>query len=336
LKASLEADSFLRQAGAVFALARAARFLGDERYAVVARQAVLTLLLETAQDAADPQVRSTTLPSLIVNRLGAAGLLVMAVNELPSPGEDLLEQSEQLCGFIRKQQQSDGSLRYDETGKLEVTADPEGICHHPGAALYGLLLSERHRPASWKNDVARKALAYYRPWWQQNKNLHFVTWQSAACAEAFLRTQEQPYAAFVFEMADWLGQSQYVQLDPKHPLWTGGFKEWPDGKSATTAPPAGPQVSSAAYANALAEGCRLAKQTGDVARYQRLREALERTLQFVTTLQYTDANTQHFADWYRPTLLGAFHTSHQDGNVRIDYTEHAVVVLVQYLTHVAD
>ena len=53
-------------------------------------------------------------------------------------------------------------------------------------------------------------------------------------------------------------------------------------------------------------------------------------MQFLTTLQYTDANTQHFADWYRPRLVGGFHASHQDGNLRIDYTQHAVSALVQY------
>ena len=68
--------------------------------------------------------------------------------------------------------------------------------------------------------------------------------------------------------------------------------------------------------------------------YRHYSEALERCLQFLATLQYTDANTQHFADWYRPALLGAFHASHEDGNLRIDYTQHAVCALVQYLTHV--
>ena len=39
LKAPLEGDHYLRQAGAAFALARVARFLGQERYAAVARPA---------------------------------------------------------------------------------------------------------------------------------------------------------------------------------------------------------------------------------------------------------------------------------------------------------
>jgi len=84
-----------------------------------------------------------------------------------------------------------------------------------------------------------------------------------------------------------------------------------------------------------AEACRTAREMGDVARHGRYRDALERCLQFLATLQYTEGNTQHFADWYRPRLVGAFHATHQDGNLRIDYTQHAVGALVLYLEQAA-
>jgi hypothetical protein len=329
LKTPLEGDHYLRQVGAAFALARAARFLGDERYAAVVRQALLTLLLDTTTDSQQPQLRHTTLPSVLVNRLAAAGLLLLAINELPAPGEDLLEQSEQLCAYIRSQQGRDGSLSYVDA-EAQVEADPDGINHYPGEALYGLMLSQRHRPAAWKTECVRKALAYYRTWRQDHKSPTFVAWQTAAYAEAFALTKEQPFAEFVNEMNDWLVGLQYAQLDARHPLWVGGFREWTDGKALSSAP----QVHSALYAESLAQACRVARQAGDVARYQRNRDALERTLQFLTTLQYTDGNTQHFADWYRPALVGAFYASHQDGNIRIDYTQHGVCAMVDYLTFV--
>ena len=91
------------------------------------------------------------------------------------------------------------------------------------------------------------------------------------------------------------------------------------------------QISSASYAEGLAEACRVAREQGDLAHYRQFSEALERCLQFLATLQYTEANTQHFADWYRPRLLGAFHVSHVDGNLRIDNTQHAVSALALYL-----
>jgi hypothetical protein len=328
LRAPLEGDHYLRQAGAAFALARVARFLTQERYAAVARQAVLTLLLETATDPNDPRVRHSTLPPLLINRLGAAGLLVLVINELPSPGEDLLEQSEQLCAFIRKQQASDGALNYAEPG-AQAESDPNGVNWYPGEALYGLMRSQQYRPAAWKTEVVRKALPYYRSWWRAHQISTLVPWQTAAYTEAYLQTKEQPFADFVVEMNDWICGLQHVLIDPNHPLWIGGFKETTSGEATASAP----QVTSAAYAESLAEACRVVRQTGDRTRFRQYREALERCLQFLNTLQYTEANTQHFADWFRPVLLGAFHASHQDGNLRIDYTQHAVSALVQYLTY---
>jgi hypothetical protein len=33
--------------------------------------------------------------------------------------------------------------------------------------------------------------------------------------------------------------------------------------------------------------------------------------------------------------VGGFHASHQDGDLRIDFTQHAVSAMVQHLTYVA-
>jgi hypothetical protein len=331
LRTGLEGDHYLRQVGAAFALAQAARFRGDDRYAARARQAVLTLLADTAVDPAQPGIRSTTLPPGLANRLAAAGLLVLAVHELPSPADDLLEEAEQLCAYLRSRQQADGSLRYHETAE-EMKNDPEGINHYPGLALYGLMLSQRHRPAAWKTELVRKALQFYLPWWRGHRNMVFVPWQTAAYAEAFAVTQDKVFADAVFEMNDWLGEMQYPLLDPRHPLWGGGFMGWMNGKSVWSAP----SVHSAVYVEGLADAGRVARQLSDLPRYQKYREQVERGLQFLARLQYTDANTQHFADWYRPSLVGAFHASHQDGNIRIDYTQQAVSALVQYLTYVVE
>jgi hypothetical protein len=330
----LEGDHYLRQAGAAFALARGARFTGDPNQAALARQAVLTLLIDTAIDPDDRRLRYTNLPSSVINRLGAAGLLVLAINELPEPGADLLEQSEQLCAYIAHQQRADGSLAYGDTpaDTQSEAADPEGVNGYPGEALYALMRSQRHRPAAWKTDVVRKARGYYLPWWRQHRSVALVPWHMAAYAEAYLRTRDPGDADAVYEMADWVCGLQYTQLDERHPLWFGGFMGWSEGKPAALAP----QVGSASCAEGLAEACRVARRAGDLPRYQRYRQAVERGLQFLATLQYTEANTAHFEDWYRKQLLGAFYLSHQDGTLRIDYTQHAVCALVQYLLEAAE
>jgi hypothetical protein len=311
-------------------VARAARFTGNKDHNARATQAVLTLLSDTTTDPAAPDVRHTALPSAVVNRLAAAGLLVLAVHELPAPQDDLLKQADQLCNYIRTRQRPDGSLACTDGPAPAAGDDPEAVSDYPGAALYGLMRSQQRRPAAWKTDVVRKALGYYRPWWQAHKGMAFVPWQTAAYAEAFLRTREQPFADCVYEMNDWLCGLQYERLDPRRPTRVGGFMGWADGKPVEAAP----DVGSAAYAEALAEACRVARAAGDLVRYRRYSEAVERGLQFLTTLQYTEACTQHFAPWYRRKLAGAFHASERDGNLRIDYTQHALCALIQYLTYV--
>src|SRR5262249_39662978 len=151
---------------------------------------------------------------------GAAAQLVLAINELPSPGDDLLEQSEQLCAYIAGQRLADGSLRYAD-GKEARDVDPDAINHYPGQALCALMRSQRYRPAEWKTEVVRKALPYYQGWWRAHRNMPFVPWHAAAYAQAYLLTQEKAFADFVFELSDWLCELQVSRLDPRHPLWLG-------------------------------------------------------------------------------------------------------------------
>jgi hypothetical protein len=328
-------DPFLRQAGAALALARAARYFQDERYAARARQAVLTLLAETGADARDPHARCTTLPSSVVNRLGAAGLLLAAIHELPAPADDLLMQGEQVAKFIFNQQRPDGSLSYADGP--EVAADPDGVNHYPGWALYGLMRSQQARPHPWKAEFFRRSAAYYRPWWRDHKSPAFAASMAPACAEAYLASKERAKDAaaadFCFELCDYLCGLQYQTLDPQHPHWLGGFQPVAQGKPVAEMP----RAADAASITALVEGCRVTRQVPDLERYPRYKDAAQRGAQFLATLQYTESNTQHFAAEYRAKyLVGGFHASPADGDLRLDDTRHAVAALVQYLATVPD
>jgi hypothetical protein len=333
LKVELEGDNYLHQAEAAYSLARAARLAGKEqkeRYEARATQAILVLLEETV---VENEQRHTSLPSVFVNRVGAAGLLVLAINELPNPLGDLLDRSEQLCAFLRGRVRADGGLRCSDVVEAPVDSPEElnGGVYHAGVALYALALSQRHRPASWKIEVVTRAAAFYMPGWRANKKIDFVPWHSAAYAEAFLVNQDRKLADAVFEMNDWLIGLQYVTLDPRRPLWYGGFASFEKDHRLEIAPTA----STAICTEALAQACRVTRQLGDAERHQRYVSALERGLQFLMTLQYTAASTQHFAEWYRPRLVGGFFTSHQDGILRIEHTPHAVAALSLYLEYVA-
>ena len=322
LRTPMKGDHYLTQVEAVHALGRAARFYQNNQATAIARQAVLTLLQDTTIDSKDATIRTTSLPSTLVNRLAAAGYLVLAIHALPEPAKDLVDQARQLENFVRKQQRADGSLIVTE-GESKI--DVEAVNHYTGPALRALAVGGQF-------DMVRRARPHYFKWWQEHKNMAMVPGHTAAYAEAYVQTREQAFADAVFEMNDWLCALQYQQPDERRPLWLGGFKTWSDGKEVSEAPEAG----SALYIESLCQACRVARKAGDVRRFQRYSQAAQRGLSFLGTLQFTEANTQHFADWYRPILVGAFHASHQDGNLRLDYTSRAVSALVQYMESVAD
>ena len=206
-----------------------------------------------------------------------------------------------LANYVRKQQRDDGSFRVVE-GSDETPKDVEAVQVFPGVALYGLMLSQRHRPAAWKSDAARKALPYYSAWWKANPNMACVPMLSAAFAEAYLLTKEPAFATCVFDMTDWVCGLQYAKGDDRNPAGGGGFKGFADGKAVLEAP----TVQSAAFLEGLAQACRVTRQVPDATRYERYRDAAANACQFLTGLQFTEDTTRHFAPNHRPLLFGGF------------------------------
>lgn len=329
-------DNYLHQVEAAWALARAGTFFRDDRAAAIARQALLTLLLETTVDPKNPDLRYTAAPPQLLSRPAACGILVAAIHELPSPGKDLLDQADQMCHYLRTLLEADGSVRVDAGLKLDGAEGAEQkrylVEHCSGPAVYGILRSHRLRPEAWKLEAVRKAAAVYGPAWRSHKNRPMLPWHTMAYAEAYLLTKEQVFAETVFAMNDWLLNMQYKDLDPRRGEWKGGFMPWQRERATATEP----DVSSAEAALSLAHACRTARAAGDVQRLQRYREALEECLRFLVGLQYTDATVQHFAEWYRPAILGAFHGSRQDGTLRVDHTSRVLAAQIGYLEELSE
>ncbi len=235
-----------------------------------------------------------------------------------------------MCNYIRRQARPDGSLACGDLlndGRFGAE-EADAVNRYPGPALYALARSVKNRPADWKLALVRNAVAHYLPWWRSNKNAAFVPWQMAAYAEAYLLTRDRAFADAVFEMGDWLTTLQYDFVkNNQHPEWAGGFRGWENGRVVESAPTA----QSADYGEALALASRAARQAGDDKRLTQYGESLLSCLQFLATLQYTDATTTHFDRAYRDRLAGAFHASSQDGTLHIDHTQHAVSAMALFV-----
>jgi hypothetical protein len=170
------------------------------------------------------------------------------------------------------------------------------------------------------------------PRWKAAHNAPLAVSHTPAYAEAYFVTKDAAFAESVFALNDWVCTLQYADGDPRSKSFAGGFQPWGDGRALAVAP----DIRSAACAESLAEACRVARATGDVARYQRYGQALERSLAFLLTLQYTPERARHYVEEFRPAVRGAFYASHQDGNLRIDYTAGPLMALTVYLDQVAE
>ena len=327
-----EDDHFLRQTVGAFSLARSAKLTGDEKYAVRAAQTILSLLSETRKDVANPAVRLPAQPSAVSNRVASAAYLSMAIYEMPGASPELLTAAEELCAFLRTNLRPDGSVRFADADDAVADADAANL--YAGPTAYALILSNRAAPAEWKAAGVKKIVTAYRKHFQEAPRMTFVPWMTAACVEAHLQTKDAAFADFAFEMNDWLKKLQYDQADGGKVAWRGGFPTVSDGKLAQTAPTA----EAAYYAFSLAECCRLIRYMDkpDAGRYDAYRMSAVRALQFLTTLQYGDDNTQHFAAHFRPALVGAFHPSAADGTIRTDQTAMCVTAFATFLLAGAD
>src|SRR5262249_3751232 len=185
--------------------------------------------------------------------------------------------------------------------------------------------------APWKLEAIAKALPACRKQWQAAPSLTLAASFTPSFAEAFVRTKDNSYAEFVFQMCDWSCDAQYG-VDTTQPAWVGGFKAMEQGKPALRAP----EIDGTANVAALALGCLITLHAKDNARYRRYREGAELGARFLVGLQYTDANTGHFTPAYRTALIGGFHASLKDGNLRLDYNANAVGAMVLRLTCVGD
>ena len=321
-----ENDPLQPQLEATAILLRAARVFRDDKAAALGKQALLRMLQETTVDPAQPGIRYSAAPDAFVNRLAANGALVRAIQEISAAPNDVAAQSRELQIYLLRQQRTDGSFAIGE-GDAAAQVYLTQSCIGP--ALLGLAKAGRAK-ADPQIDAVGRAAPVYLAVWRANKTPQLAADLSAAFAELHEKTGDPGLAQAVFEMNDWLMTMQ-TRPNKRDPLG-GGFSPWRNGAPTSAAP----DMSSAPLVGSLVDACRVAKQVGDVTRYQRYRQAAEDGLDFLTSLQYTEARVQHFAEWYRPWILGGFFVSTQDGNLHLAQNQQALNAFVGYAQHIVE
>lgn len=328
LRQPMNGDHDLKQAQAALAMAQAAKFAGDEKQAAIASQTILALLASTKVAPNEPAVRVPVQMSFSCNRVGFAATLALAIYELPKPDEKLIEDAERLCEFVRRHLRTDGSVHYtDGPNDTPTQIDPNGMNEYPGFALQALAMSNRVRPAEWKKDAVQRGVAHYHTIFRAKPHPMLAATITPAAAELYAQTKLPELVTAAFEMNDWLCTLQILTTDARTPQWAGGFRP----ANAPTADPLS-TAETAMFVQSLACAYYLTRFTGDLTREAKYRPAAADAAQFLCASQFLEANTRHFENTFRAgTLIGAFHLSPSDGNLRVDATACAISGLLRYL-----
>jgi hypothetical protein len=322
LKQSLPDDSDLRQATATLGLCRAARFTGDERFAVRAAQSVLAMLSLTKPDPADPTCRVPIVPADRGNRVAFAAEVVLAVAELPNADPKLVAEADGLAEFVRRLCQADGSVKVFDAPDA-AKADPDGVSIYPGLALQSLLAAHRLKADANKLAAVARGIGFYRTAFKSQPNRLLAASLLPAVADFYHLTKDPAATAVGFELADALCQFQYTRADARQATWAGGFRV-ADGSE--------PTCDTAICAHGLAAAATLTRQAPDLARFARYRSACVDAILFGRGLQFTDESAEHFEKRFRSQfLVGGVHLSPTDGAVRADATARLASACVRFL-----
>jgi hypothetical protein len=320
LRQPLPGENDLYQARAALAMARAARFAADEKMGAMAAQSILALLTATRVSETEPGCRVPV--NATGGKIAMAATLALAIMELPQADARLLLQAEELCEYLHRQCRADGSVG-SGTG-TDAQGDPDNIREYPGVALHAIMLGNRFKPAPWKSETVKKGLEYYRALFRSKPNVMLGATLTPAAAELYLQTRNADVVATVYELNDWICRVQIQGNDPRLANWAGAFRL--DQSDATAGPETGLILEGLSYASQV---CRL---TPDLDRHTRYRNAATEATQFLITVQYLESNTRHFENTFRSNMLiGGFHLSPLDGNIRLDATATAVSGLLRYL-----
>lgn len=194
---------------------------------------------------------------------------------------------------ILNQQQPDGSY------KTNFFSDKSnGVDYYPGEAMLALMKLYQYNKNSQFLTSVNKAFPYYQNYFRKNRNMAFVPWQTQTFFLNFNQTQNPDIANFIFEMNDWL-------ID-KHPSPLG-----------------------AVYLEGINDAYTLSKTLKDSYHQQKYAQSIKLGIEYLLKTQVNEKNSSNIKNPAK--AIGGFRDSLNSNQERIDYSQHAISVLIKTL-----
>ena len=307
----------IRQAGALWALARYARWCGRPDVAEAATRGIRRFdeLVMTFPGREDIMFLGRFGAR---NKLGLTALYSLALIEHSDDGQ-LDEVRKKFIAGMLMLQQSNG-LFADVFPPATPSNDVESQMYYPGEAL--LAMARWHERVGGRDspvpDVFAQAFEPYRKVFRNFPDPAFVPWQSQAFSVMARLTRNNEYAAFVFEMTDWLSEKQLSEENCPWPELRGGVAAYVPGRVG---------VSTAVYLEGFTDALALARQRGDRRRSTRYEAVVRAAARYVLQLMVRPEECYYIGT--PKDAVGGIRTTLTNHRLRIDHVQHALFALIK-------
>ena len=199
----------------------------------------------------------------------------------------------------------------DEAGG-EESFDPEDLQNYvPGHVLLALAAATRTGLVPGDDVKLQRAFRFYRHRFRYRRDFGQVSWMALAWSAWWRLRRDAEWAAFVFEIADWILE----------------FQESGTGAFLNDHQPETPGYTTAVYQEAIAAAAVTAFGTGDSARARRYAAAFERGFDFLdrVTVQDRDSSVLPNGGY----SVGGLRENRYSSHIRIDFVAHALAAILE-------
>ncbi|MDB9314679.1 hypothetical protein PN462_16320 [Spirulina sp. CS-785/01] len=305
-----ESYNILRHTGAISALLDLYAVTGEEGYLSTSLEAI-GYLLQFIQPCPDPGVGTCVVENNQI-KLGSNALAAIALAKYTELSQDkaylplVVELGKRLCSV----QQKSGAFTHHQQLYSDGTVSGFVSALYPAEAIFALLRIHRLYPQGDWLTVAEKGLRYLLQEQLNGKkgSISQDHWLLCSLRELYRHSPKAEYLDFALKMVDAIAQNQ--TLNPPHIDWLGSFHSPPRSTATATRM----EALCAAY-----ELAQLAQNTEAVPK---ILQSLRLGIAFQLQTQVHPEQALYFND--PQLILGAFHRSLDNFEIRIDYVQHNI------------
>ncbi|EKD48132.1 MAG: hypothetical protein ACD_65C00107G0002 [uncultured bacterium] len=253
-------------------------------------------------------------------KLGAAGTAILTLlNYEETTGSTIYDNLiQKLANFIMSMQKEDGGYKnyYPE----EKTDEPLSTVLYTGECNLALVrLYKKTGEAKYLTTV-QKSYEWTKDYFANKHSTGLVSWSSVALAELYYITGEEKYSDLAYEMTDWLiDNTQYTEETAPEEEYIGAFliNDIEGGLTCTVA----------AYGEGFNTMLKLAKYMKDKEHEEKYTDTLDKAIIFLLNMQFKDEDEN---------ATGGFIASFDNDKIRLDFTSHSLITLIEYLNQIHD